>query len=416
MRSVYVLAIFIAGVLFAKAASGKAGMRVVAADGSGEFRTVQAAVDSIPAENRERIVVYIKNATYREQVHIANSFITLRGENRNKTEIVAEVDTSACDVGANESKEEHCATVFADGSDLVFQDVTIKNSFDGSAGGKAAALAIVNDSTRAIVSGVNVVGSGGDTLVLSARRWARGEGAEYYVNDSYISGTYHIIVPRGTTYVTNSSFWCMSGTKICLFNEGISRETDKLVIRDSSIDGPEPFGLGSYFRDAAWYFVNDTISAKLRADGEIFRNPAKGYEMQWGEGRVYFGGNKAPMYPWLRDNLNTSRAKSGERVTSEWTLPDWNPESRQRPTVVRIERIDDELRITFSESVTVQGAPIVRLGSGATVVYAGGSGSKTLVFGGGEKGRPVRLDLNGGAIFASGASRWQRDADCALPR
>lgn len=34
---------------------------LVAADGTSEFRTVEAAIDSIPTENRERAVVYSEN-------------------------------------------------------------------------------------------------------------------------------------------------------------------------------------------------------------------------------------------------------------------------------------------------------------------------------------------------------------------
>lgn len=389
--------------------------RLVASDGSGEFKTIQAAVDSIPANNRERIVVLVKNGTYPEQVRIRNSYITLRGEDRKKTQIAAEVNTGACEIKPDESKEEHCATVLAEGSDLVFEDLTITNSFDGRSGGKGAALAIVGDSTRAVIANADVVGSGGDTLVLSARRWAKGNGAEYYVNDAYVSGTYHIIVPRGTTYVTSSTFWCMGSTKICLFSEGITNETDKLVIRDSLIEGAEPFGLGSYFRDAAWYFVNDTFSTKLAPDGNIFRNPAKGYQMQWGEGRIYFAGSKGPQYGWLKDNIEMSPAQSPQKITAAWSFGDWDPESGIAPIIRSVEQAGTELKLTFSENVTVEGTPSIEMSSGITALYVSGSGSDVLVFRTGGRGGPVKLDLNGGAIFASGASLTQRNADIALP-
>ena len=41
---------------------------VVSADGSGNFKTIQAAIASIPAINRERVVVFVKNGTYREKI------------------------------------------------------------------------------------------------------------------------------------------------------------------------------------------------------------------------------------------------------------------------------------------------------------------------------------------------------------
>ena len=51
----------------------------VAADGSGDFKTVQAAVASIPKSNRERVVLLIKDGVYHEKVRVDASFVTLRG-------------------------------------------------------------------------------------------------------------------------------------------------------------------------------------------------------------------------------------------------------------------------------------------------------------------------------------------------
>jgi hypothetical protein len=299
----------------------------------------------------------------------------------------------------------------------VFENLSVENSFDGSRAGKGAALSIVKDATRVVVSNVDVIGSGGDTLVLSARRARTNDGGEYYLNDVSVSGTYHILVARGATYVTNSRFWCMGGAKNCLFSEGVTRESDKLVIRNSTIDGPERFGLGSYFRDAAWYFIEDTISANLREDGQIFREPAKDYTMKWGEGRIYFANNRAPNYAWLRDNIASSPAKSKHQVTAAWMFAGWNPERKEGPTIVRVEERGDEIRVTLSESVTVEGEPQVRLDSGKAATYARGSGSETLIFRGARGGGKARnLELNGGAIFASAASRWRREAETRLPR
>lgn len=384
----------------------------VAADGSGDFKTVQAAVNSVPADNHERIVLFIKKGTYREQVRIHTSFLTLHGEDRKRTQLVSEVDTSSCPTAPGESKEERCATVLADGSDLVFEGLTIANTYTGS--GKGAALAVAGNATHIAIAHVDIIGHGGDTLVLSARRSRMGDGGEYYLNDVHVSGTYHIIVPRGTTYAVNCKFWCMGGAKSCLFNEGITRETDKLVIRDSAIDGPEPFGLGSYFRDAAWYFVGDTISSKLMPDGAIRREPALGYQMKWGEGRIYFADNTAPDYPWLRSNIESSPAKSVSAVTAAWTLSGWNPESSAPPVVVQVERNAREMRLVFSESVTVHGEPRLELESAATAAFVSGSGTDTLVFRARVRGWPRAVQLNGGAIFASGATLRRRNADVSL--
>src|SRR4051794_32524283 len=42
----------------------------VAADGTGTYRTVQAAIDAVPANNGSRVTITIKAGTYREIVTI----------------------------------------------------------------------------------------------------------------------------------------------------------------------------------------------------------------------------------------------------------------------------------------------------------------------------------------------------------
>src|SRR3954469_22142805 len=63
----------------------------VAQDGSGDFRTVQAAIDSVPKGNTERKFILIKNGTYNEHILVENSFLTFLGEYRLKTRLVFEI-------------------------------------------------------------------------------------------------------------------------------------------------------------------------------------------------------------------------------------------------------------------------------------------------------------------------------------
>src|SRR5581483_3770494 len=60
---------------------------VVAADGSGDFKTIQAAVASIPATNQERTVIFIKDGVYHEKIRVNASFVTLRGQSRRGTRL-----------------------------------------------------------------------------------------------------------------------------------------------------------------------------------------------------------------------------------------------------------------------------------------------------------------------------------------
>lgn len=58
---------------------------IVAADGSGDFRKLQDAIDSIPENNLEEIKIHIKAGIYKEKLSICKPNVTLVGEGAEKT-------------------------------------------------------------------------------------------------------------------------------------------------------------------------------------------------------------------------------------------------------------------------------------------------------------------------------------------
>ncbi|GBG92557.1 hypothetical protein CBR_g55951 [Chara braunii] len=69
--------------------SGRKGDVVVAQDGSGNFRTVQAAINAAPVKSTKRFVIFIKPGRYTEKVTVPSNkpFITLRGSGPYRTVI-----------------------------------------------------------------------------------------------------------------------------------------------------------------------------------------------------------------------------------------------------------------------------------------------------------------------------------------
>lgn len=59
----------------------------VAADGSGDFKTVQDALNSIPHDNKQRMIVLIRDGVYPGQLRVASPFVTLRGQSRKGTRL-----------------------------------------------------------------------------------------------------------------------------------------------------------------------------------------------------------------------------------------------------------------------------------------------------------------------------------------
>jgi len=58
----------------------------VSADGTGDFNTVQGALDFVPDHSKKRITIRVRNGLYEEIVYFRNKDnVTLLGENQEKT-------------------------------------------------------------------------------------------------------------------------------------------------------------------------------------------------------------------------------------------------------------------------------------------------------------------------------------------
>lgn len=61
---------------------------VVAADGSGDFSTVQGAIDFAPAAPKQRFTIFIRNGRYEELIFLrGKSHLTIRGEDRDGVQV-----------------------------------------------------------------------------------------------------------------------------------------------------------------------------------------------------------------------------------------------------------------------------------------------------------------------------------------
>ncbi|GIH61809.1 pectinesterase family protein [Microbispora siamensis] len=173
------------------------GTATVAADGTGKYRTVQAAIDAVPANNGSRVVITIKPGTYREIVTIpANKpYITLQGLGSSAKDVVIVNNHSAGTYGTFNS-----ATAFVNGHDAALTNLTVSNDFDentSSTGQQAVALNLNAD--RAVLSNVRLLGDQ-DTFLVNAS-------ARAYMTGSYVEGTVDFIFGDGTIVINNCDIY-----------------------------------------------------------------------------------------------------------------------------------------------------------------------------------------------------------------
>jgi pectinesterase len=61
---------------------------IVAKDGSGDYTSVQEAINSVSIDNKQNIIILIRKGIYNEKIYISKSFVTLVGEDRDSTKII----------------------------------------------------------------------------------------------------------------------------------------------------------------------------------------------------------------------------------------------------------------------------------------------------------------------------------------
>ncbi len=121
---------------------------VVAADGSGDFSTVQAAIEFFPAQPERRATVFIKDGYYEELVSLSNrANLTIRGESRDGVQ-VGYANNSAFQPGRR------WAFSIINCTDIQLSNFTINNYFIG----QAEALMVRGE--RIIIDHMTLHGSG----------------------------------------------------------------------------------------------------------------------------------------------------------------------------------------------------------------------------------------------------------------
>ena len=169
---------------------------VVSADSSGDFDTVQGALDFIPDSTSvaaRRVTIFIRNGTYEEIVYFRNKTnVTLLGEDREKVVVTYpnnEVfNPHPANVGTNEvpgTFPSRRASFMGDNSrGIQLVNFSIRNPTNGQAEG------LLLMGSENIVSNVNIAGSG-DALQLNGST---------YLNDCLLEGAGDSILGRGPEF------------------------------------------------------------------------------------------------------------------------------------------------------------------------------------------------------------------------
>lgn len=191
------------------------------------YKTVTAALDSIPEENKTPITISIAPGIYHEKITINKPYVTLVGEGVSNSDTVLTYDDYALFIMEDGFKRGTFRTysVFIDAHDVTLKNLTIENA-SGDSKTHGQALALYADGDRLIIDSCRLLGHQ-DTLFTAPlppkeveprgfigpkQNAPRITGRHYYKN-CYICGDIDFIFGGATAYFDNCTIESLARTK-----------------------------------------------------------------------------------------------------------------------------------------------------------------------------------------------------------
>ncbi len=165
---------------------------VVAADGSGKYKTVQAALDAILLNNRNAVTIFIKNGIYKEKLHLDSSknFVTLIGEDKFNTILTYDDHTGKVSPKGDTINTRTSWSFIIKADNFTAKDLTFQNDAGFTAG---QAVAVESDGDKAIFKNCRFIGNQ-DVL------FTNNEKSRQYYENCYIEGTTDFIFGSSTVW------------------------------------------------------------------------------------------------------------------------------------------------------------------------------------------------------------------------
>ncbi len=219
----------------------------VAADGTGEFSSIQSALDAAP---RDGALVLVAPGTYREVLTVDKPNIRLRSADPDASKTVVVNDRSA---GANGGTL-HSATVNVTADNFLAENITFQNDFNAThpqlpAGSQALALRVTGD--RAVFHNVRLLGNQ-DTVYAGSRNCAP-DGANCIPARQYFSGCY------------------IAGNVDFIFGDG-KAVFDRCEIHSTAHDGGFITAQGKHYpeEDSGFVFDHCKLAADAGVTGKVY--------------------------------------------------------------------------------------------------------------------------------------------------
>jgi pectinesterase len=271
---------------------------VVATDGSGNYTTVQAAINAVPANSGTRTIIYIKNGTYKEVITVGSTKInvSLIGQSADSVKLTYDNYSSKINPATGTGYgTAGSSSTFINGSGFYASNIT----FENSSGPVGQALAINISGDKSVFYNCKFLGRQ-DT-------WYAGT-CRAYLKNCYIEGSTDFIFGPATAFFDGCSIYSYGGAALTAANTA-SYVTYGFVFNNCTVTGASGVvtDMGrTWGSNAGTAFLNSSLSSIISTNGwSDWGNSANDATARYAEyGNTGAGANTSGRVSW--DKLLTS--------------------------------------------------------------------------------------------------------------
>jgi pectinesterase len=291
---------------------------VVAQDGSGNYKSVQAAFDAVPDNNEKPVLIYVKNGIYEEKLHLDSSkhSITLRGQDRYRTILTYNDHTGKVSPTGDTINTFTSESFLLNSNGFVAENISFQNNSGYNAG---QAVAMRADADLVIFRNCRFLGN--QDVLFPAKPNTR-----QYFERCYIEGTTDFIFGPSTAWFEHCEIHSKKNSHVTAAST--PQETafgyvfhECALTADTSLHG---VSLGRPWRSfSSVVYLNCYLGAHILPEGwNNWKNPSNEKTARYSEYKSCGpGANPSRRFPWTTQ-LTDEQAGA---INFANVFGEWNP-------------------------------------------------------------------------------------------
>lgn len=295
---------------------------IVAQDGSGNYSTVQAALNSIPMNNQKPVTIFIRNGVYKEKLYLDSSknFVTLIGWDKFKT-ILTYNDHTGKVVNGDTINTRTSWSFKIKADHFTAKNITFQNDAGFTAG---QAVAVESNGDKAVFRNCRFIGNQ-DVLFTNS------DNSRQYFENCYIEGTTDFIFGSSTVWFEKCHIHSKKNSHVTAASTPKEKEfgyifNDCILTGDTSLHN---VSLGRPWRPYAHVvYMHSYIGTHIKPEGWSNWNNTDNYlTTRYAEYKNYGpSSNPNTRVKWSKQ-LNDEEAK---KYTIKNVFKDWDPQKDNR--------------------------------------------------------------------------------------